>query len=72
MALSRDTPIGLRLLGTDGLLGKDWLLIVLVASPIWAADEILKSEAYVCPPLVGPGRFSLVLMDNFCYILKRS
>jgi hypothetical protein len=31
-----------RLLGTAGLSWMDWLLIVLVASSIWVADEILK------------------------------
>ena len=36
------TPIGQKLLGTAGLSWMDWLLIVLVASSIWAADEVLK------------------------------
>jgi Ca2+-transporting ATPase len=36
------TAIGHRLLGTTALSWTDWLLIVLVSSSIWVADEILK------------------------------
>jgi Ca2+-transporting ATPase len=36
------TVIGHRLLGTTGLSWTDWLMIVLVSSSIWVADEILK------------------------------
>jgi len=36
------TVIGHRLLGTTGLSWTDWLLIVLVSSSIWVADEVLK------------------------------
>ncbi len=36
------TAIGHRLLGTTGLSWLDWLMIVLVSSSIWIADEILK------------------------------
>ncbi len=36
------TPFGHRLLGTTGLAWMDWLVIVLVASSIWVANEILK------------------------------
>jgi hypothetical protein len=36
------TVIGHRLLGTTGLSWTDWLMIVMVSSSIWVADEILK------------------------------
>ena len=35
-------PLGAWLFGTAPLGGLDWLWIVLVASSIWIADEILK------------------------------
>jgi Ca2+-transporting ATPase len=36
------SPIGQMLFGTTGLVLGDWLLIVLVSSSIWVADELLK------------------------------
>lgn len=36
------SPIGQMLFGTTGLVLGDWLLIVLVSSSIWIADELLK------------------------------
>ncbi|HCX01723.1 MAG TPA: hypothetical protein DHO02_04855 [Syntrophaceae bacterium] len=35
-------PIGQWLFGTVGLTPGDWLLIVLVSSSIWIADELFK------------------------------
>jgi Ca2+-transporting ATPase len=46
------TSFGQMLFGTTGLSGWDWLRIVLVASSIWIADEILKrAGAYGRPPI---------------------
>ncbi len=36
------TSVGQMLLGTTGLSWTDWLLVILVASSIWVADEALK------------------------------
>ena len=36
------TSVGQLLFGTTGLSWNDWLLIVLMSSSIWVADEILK------------------------------
>jgi magnesium-transporting ATPase (P-type) len=36
------SPLGQLLFRTTALSGFDWLLIVLVSSSIWVADEILK------------------------------
>jgi Ca2+-transporting ATPase len=45
------TAIGHRLLGTTDLSWIDWLLIVLVASSIWVADELFKQcGVYGKPP----------------------
>jgi hypothetical protein len=37
------TVIGHRLLGTASISWRDWLLVVLVSSSIWLADEIFKA-----------------------------
>jgi len=47
------TAIGHRLLGTTGLSGMDWLMIVLVSSSIWVADEILKGFGVYGKPRVS-------------------
>lgn len=36
------TPVGQILFGTTGISWADWLLIAMVSSTIWIADEILK------------------------------
>lgn len=36
------TPVGQKFFGTTGLSGTDWILIVLVSSSTWVADEVLK------------------------------
>ncbi len=40
--VATQTPLGHLLLHTAGLSWMDWLLIVLVSSSIWVADELLK------------------------------
>jgi P-type Ca2+ transporter type 2C len=45
------TPVGQLAFGTTGLFWKDWLLIVLVSSSIWIADELFKQlGVYGRPP----------------------
>jgi len=50
------SPIGQMLFNTIGLSLGDWLLIILVSSSIWVADELLKlMQIYGNPEKRGPG-----------------
>jgi Ca2+-transporting ATPase len=49
------SPIGQMLFSTVGLSLGDWLLIILVSSSIWVADELLKlMRVYGSPEKTGP------------------
>ena len=45
-----ESPVGQMLFGTTGLAPVDWLLIILVASSIWVADELFKVMGFYGRP----------------------